>query len=311
MRLEKIDLNLFVIFEALYQEQSVTRVAAQLNLTQPAISNALNRLRNLFDDRLFIRSPTGMQPTPVADNIIAEVRQALNLLGRSVTSNVQFDPKISEKVFNLGMNDLAEALILPELREIMRKDAPHITLQSYYVDRSTGAEDLKSGVIDLLLDNASVSVKEFSQHFLGELPYVVAMRKDHPLATNKISLDAYIKHDHLHVSSRRKGRGQMDIALHQLGYRRDIKMRIQSYLVAENIVKQTDLLWTAPLELIKSTDLHWVPTPFPVETLSWYIFWHKNSDLDPASIWIREKIINISKNLEHLSTSNPKYSLDS
>lgn len=300
VRLEKIDLNLFIVFDALYQEQSVTRVAALLNLTQPAVSNALSRLRAMFDDPLFVRSPNGMLPTPVADNMIADVREALNLLGRSVSANAQFDPAVSEKVFSLGMNDLAESLVLPALRRDIQREAPHITVQSYYVDRSRATDELKSGVIDLLLDNEAVMAKEFTHRFLGKLPYVVAMRPDHPLASSPLDLQSYLAHDHLHVSSRRKGRGQMDIALHTLGHRRNIKMRVQSYLVAEQIISQTDLLWTAPQEFLKSTQLHIVEPPFSLEPLTWNLFWHKQADLDPASIWMRQKIIQIADTLQYL-----------
>lgn len=297
MRMEKVDLNLFVVFDALYQEQSVTRVAANLNLTQPAVSNALSRLRKLFDDPLFVRSPEGMLPTPVADNVVSDIRKALSLLGRSVTVNARFEPIHSEKVFRLGMNDLAESLLLPHLRLAVQKAAPNITIQSYYVDRATATEDLKAGSLDLLLDTPAVNAKEFGHQALGELQYVVAMRQEHPLAQQLLSLPAYLDNDHLHVSSRRKGRGQMDIALHGLGKRRRIKMRVQSYLVASQITKETDLLWTAPKVLADKTDLYLSPLPFKTEPLSWNLYWHKNAELDPASQWIRQIMAEVTRDV--------------
>ena len=99
MRLDRVDLNLFVVFDALYRERSVTRVATHLNLTQPAVSNALSRLRQTFEDPLFVRSPDGMAPTPVADSVVADVKEALALLSRSVAVNAHFDPVRAEKVF--------------------------------------------------------------------------------------------------------------------------------------------------------------------------------------------------------------------
>ncbi|MCV6614006.1 MAG: LysR family transcriptional regulator, partial [Cellvibrionaceae bacterium] len=152
MRLGKIDLNLFVLLDAIYRERSVTKVAMQLSLTQPAVSNALSRLRQTFDDPLFIRTPEGMVPTPVAESVIQDVRKALNLLGRSVDISAKFEPQQSDKVFNLGMNDLAESLLLPKLRERLKSEAPNIAITSYYVERRTATEELKAGIIDLLVD---------------------------------------------------------------------------------------------------------------------------------------------------------------
>ena len=287
MRLEKVDLNLFVVFDAIYRERSVTKVAVLLNLTQPAVSNALSRLRQSFDDPLFIRSPAGMAPTPVADSVIVDVRQALALLGRSVGANARFDAGSSEKVFRLGMNDLAESLLLPRLHAAIKLKAPKVSLTSYYVAREAATEELKAGVIDLLLDAPSVNAKALSHKHLGELPYVVAMRKTHPLAAGRLQVEDYLDGDHIHVSSRRKGRGQMDIALHALGYQRRVTMRIQNYLVAARITAQTDVLWTMPRVLADTLDLHIQALPFEVDPLRWSLYWSKNADSDPANQWMR------------------------
>ena len=112
MRLDRVDLNLFVMFDVIYTERNLTRAAEVLSITQPAVSNALNRLRDVFDDELFVRNPRGMEPTPVADNIIVQVREALTLLNFSLNEGAIFDPLRTEKTFHLSMNDLAEFLLL-------------------------------------------------------------------------------------------------------------------------------------------------------------------------------------------------------
>jgi len=290
MRLEKIDLNLFVVFDAIYRERSVTKVAVLLNLTQPAVSNALSRLRQTFDDPLFVRTPEGMAPTPVADSVVGDVREALALLGRSVGVNARFEPATSEKVFRLGMQDLAESLLLPRLHAAVKKVAPKVSITSYYVAREAATEELKAGVIDLLLDAALVNAKELGQAALAELPYVVAMRAGHPLAGKALTVEDYLAAEHLHVSSRRKGRGQMDVALHKLGYRRRVTMRVQSYMVGARIAEQTDLLWTVPRVLAETLPLQIAELPFSVEPLAWNLYWHKNADSDPANTWMREML---------------------
>lgn len=290
MRLENIDLNLFKVFDALYRERSVTKAAIVLNLTQPAISNILNRLRKTFDDPLFVRSPEGMAPTPVADSMVGDIREALTLLRRSVGVNARFSPQTSEKIFHLGMNDLAEALLLPGLRQLIKASAPKISITSYYVTRETAVEDLKAGTLDLLVDAPYLNSRDLNHQFLASLPYVVAMRPDHPLRERQLSVEDYLAAEHLHVSSRRRGSGQMDVALHKLGYRRRVMMRIQNYLVAARITAETDLLWTTPGVLVDSLPLSVRALPFAVEPMEWNLYWHRNADSDPATVWMREII---------------------
>ena len=293
MRLDKVDLNLFVVFDAIYRERSVSKVAALLNLTQPAVSNALSRLRQTFDDQLFVRTPEGMTPTPVSEVVIADVRKALVLLGQSVGANARFNPATSEKIFHLGMNDLGQALILPVLQQRLIDVAPHVSVSSYYVDRLQATEELKSGALDLLIDSPAVNAKDFKQRPLATLPYVVAMCPDHPLVQTSVSLNDYLAAEHIHVSSRRRGRGQMDVALHALGYQRQIMMRVQNYLVAANITEKTEMLWTVPKVLVGGTGLKQAPLPFDVEPLLLNIYWYKNAGDDPANKWMRELISEI------------------
>jgi len=287
VRLDKIDLNLFVIFDAIYRERNVTNVATQLHLTQPAVSNALSRLRQTFDDPLFVRTPQGMMPTPVADSVVRDIRKALGLLGKSVGGNAKFLPEVSEKVFKLGMNDLAEALLLPTLHLRIKEFAPNISITNYYVTRDTATEELKSGTIDVLLDAPAVNAKSLQHMPLATLPYVIAMRPEHPLAQGDFSLDDYLAAEHIHVSSRRKGRGHVDIDLHSLGHKRNIVMRVQHYLVAARIVGNSDLLWTVPEALVKSLPLISRPSPFLIEPLLWKLYWVESAENDPSSLWIR------------------------
>src|SRR5210317_682475 len=109
MSLSKTDLNLFLVFDAVYEERNLTRAAHLLHITQPAVSNALKRLRLAFNDPLFVRTPRGVAPTPVADNIAGQVKEALNLLSISLNESAKFLPRVSDKVFALGVHDIDEA----------------------------------------------------------------------------------------------------------------------------------------------------------------------------------------------------------
>lgn len=289
MRLEKVDLNLFIVFDAIYRERSVTKVSQLLNLTQPAVSNALSRLRQTFNDQLFTRSPNGMMPTAVADNVIGDVRTALELLGGSIGTNARFDPAITQKTFKLGMNDLSEYLLLPTLMQQLSKQAPNAFITSYYLDRKKATDDLKSGALDLMVDAASYHVDTLCQQSLGKLEYVVAMWSNHPLANlgRAMTLEQYLSSAHLHVSSRRDGKGQMDIALQALGHVRNITMRVQNYQVAASVIEQNDLLMTVPAIFAQTKQLHCCALPFEVEPLPLNLYWHKSAAQDPANMWMR------------------------
>ncbi|MBY6062706.1 LysR family transcriptional regulator [Pseudidiomarina sediminum] len=297
MRLDRVDLNLFIVFEAIYREQSISKVAALLNLTQPAISNALARLRRTFNDPLFVRSPQGMLPTAVADNIIGDVRQALTLLQQSVGTTGDFQPQLSKKTFKLGMNDLTEYLTLTELMKTLQTEAPNALLTCYYIDRKKATEDLKSGALDILVDAASYNVEELHQSSLGKLNYVVAYGDHHPLNNQSLSLEDYLTQEHIHVSSRRGGKGQMDIALQALGHLRHIKMRVQNYQVAAKVVQQTQLLLTVPRLFAQAKGLSYCELPFTVEPMPINLYWHRSTTDDPANLWMREKIRNILSSL--------------
>lgn len=290
MHFDKVDLNLFVIFDAIYREQSVTRVAQQLNLTQPAVSNSLARLRRGFDDQLFIRTPQGMQPTPVADSVIGDVRRALGLLRDSMGVNARFEPSTSEKVFRLGMNDLSQLLVLPGVIDVIKKQAPSAGISCFYLDRQQAVEDLKSGALELLLDVPEVNARDLGHQQLAKLPYVVAMRPGHRLARKKLDLDAYLGEEHVNVSSRRRGRGHTDVALHALGKQRRTVARVQHYTVAAGITAESELLWTVPRVMAARTDLMVKELPFSVEPLELNLYWARNATVDPANLWLRQLV---------------------
>lgn len=305
MRLEKIDLNLFVVFDAVYRERNVTRVAQRLHLTQPAVSNALGRLRQTFDDPLFVRTPDGMQPTPLADSVVADVRKALGLLRDSVVVNARFEAAASTRTYRLGMNELAQMLLLPRLQALMSREAPGAGLQCYYVDRATAVNDLKSGDLDLVLEVPQAGGRELSRQTLGELPYVVAMRPEHPLANATLTLDDYLAARHLLVSGRRRGRGQPDVALQALGLQREIAVRVQGYTVAAAITAADDLLWTVPAALALHTRLHVTALPFECQPLRFALYWTREADQDPASRWIRERVAQaFAAGLSHVAASS-------
>lgn len=293
MRLNKVDLNLFVVFDAIYMQGNLTRAAEVLCITQPAVSNALARLRLIYDDALFVRTGKGMVPTPLAENIVVGIQSALQLMATSLQEGQVFDPFQSEKTFRLSMNDMAEAMIMPKLLCLLQELAPKAGIECCYVPREEIERELAAGSLDIALDAPFVSVGQMQTQALLKQRYACAVRRDHPKIGDTISLDEYLALDHLQVSSRRKGRGYEDIGLNRLGRQRKIKMRVQHYQVAPLLVAKTDMALTVPISMAQSYDLKILELPYSLPALDWNIYWHKSADQDQANLWLRELILGL------------------
>jgi len=295
MRLDKIDLNLFKAFDTIYSERSLTRAGEILHVTQPAMSNTLRRLRETFNDQLFVRTTDGMLPTPVADNMIGRVREALQLLGSSLAEHDRFEPASSDKTFSICMGDHAEALFLPNILKQIEKLAPNIKLRSFAMPRQELPLELANNNIDLAIEPPLLSDPQLLSTPILNDTYICVLRKGHPKANKPLDIDSYLKMSHLHLSSRRRGIGQVDLALKGLGKARKISMRAQHYLVAPLIIAETDLALSIPASLANRLGLSGVPLPFEVPPLQLHLFWHKSADNDPANQWARELCTNTAK----------------
>jgi len=294
MRLNRTDLNLFVVFETIYRERNLTRAAEILCLSQPAVSNALSRLRRNFNDPLFIRTGKEMAPTPVAENIIGRVRHALELMSSSLNEGGLFQPDSADKTFRINMSDLIAAMILPPLEEIISRKAPGVMLESYHIPRQELMRDMAAGAVDLAVDAPLLNDPQLCHTPLLRERYVCMVRRDHPLVGRELTLADYLRLKHIHVSSRRSGQGHVEIALNAIGERRHIQLRLQHYMVAPLIVLQSDMVLTAPLGLVRQYDARIMELPFALPDLELHLYWHKSRGQDQANQWLREKIIEIS-----------------
>jgi len=293
MRLPRVDLNLFVVFEAVYAERNLTRAARVLHVTQPAVSNALKRLRQVFNDELFVRTPHGVTPTPAADNISGAVREALHLLNVSLTEGDRFIPESSEKIFALSVHDYDEALLIPRLMERLASLAPRVSIECYSVPRKELESELAAGSLDFALDVPLFSAPQLCRQRLTTERYVCMVRPGHPSIGSKLTLEQYLELEHIHISGRRKGVGHVDMALDRLGRQRNIKVRMQNYMAGPQLVASTDLALTIPRNLAMMYHMKTLEMPFNVEPLDQYLYWHKSADQDQGNLWLREILIQL------------------
>lgn len=294
MNLNKVDLNLFIVFDAIYTEANLTRAGQIVGITQPAVSNALARLRETFNDPLFVRTAQGMVPTPMAQNIIGPVRNALQLLRVSVQESRTFNPLQANKTYRISMTDLSEAVILPLLFQRLRRLAPQVQVESFLAKRRETTKELAAGRLDFAVDAPLNTDPQVRHVKLMDDRYVCAMRRGHPLAKERISLDEYLSLSHIHISSRRNGLGYVDLALGKMGIQRKVALRSQHYMMASTVLQSTDMAMTVPERFARRHDLHFVDLPVnDVPALETHLYWHESTDQDPANCWMREQIIEI------------------
>lgn len=304
MNLNKVDLNLFVVFDAIYTEANLTRAGQIIGITQPAVSNALARLRESFNDPLFVRTAQGMVPTPMAQNIINPVRSALALLRVSVQESRTFNPLQANKTFRISMTDLTEAVVLPPLFQRLRKQAPSVVVESLLSHRRETTSDLGAGRLDFAIDAPLNTDPQVRHVKLMEDRYVCAMRPAHPLAGQpSISLDEYLGLTHIHISTRRNGLGQVDLALGKMGLQRKITLRSQHYLMASNVLQHTDMVMTVPERFARRHALHFVALPLnELPNVETHLYWHESTEQDPANRWMRELLIELCEQQVALET---------
>lgn len=298
--ISRVDLNLFVVFDVIYREGNLTRASEALNLSQPAVSHALARLRDRFDDPLFERSGKKMLPTPLAKAIVERVREGLGNLESTLVDGLIFDPTTAERTFTIAMRDVLEAKALPEIAMKLKQVAPKIRFRSVQLARRDIENALVRGSIDFAADVLIPVSKQLHHKLLGSEELSVMMSKDHPLAKTpeKLDLEAYLAAEHVQVSSRPNGPGIEDVALSRLGETRDIAMRCQHYYAAAKVVAQSDWLLTLPTtyatalsdDSAPGTSNVIAPLPFQTEPLEVHLYWHTKAEQDPALIWCKQQI---------------------
>lgn len=292
----KIDLNLFVVFDAIYCEGNITKAASVLNLSQPAVSHSLGKLRSHFDDPLFIRQGNEMRPTPVAKNVIADVREALHQLQVCLAQSRQFEPLVSRKNFKLSIHGSFEAYYLPSLMNVLSVESPHINFSSHRrVRRSDLENKLASGDIDLAIDTLLPVSDNVLHTSLEQDKQVVIARKNHPNIDKALDMKTYLDLEHVLVSSRSSGPGLEDFELSRLGFHRKIGLRCQHFLTGCHIVLSSDKLMTLPKSAAnmysKMLDIAIYPMPVELPFFDMHLYWHANVDKDPANKWLRNKVI--------------------
>jgi DNA-binding transcriptional LysR family regulator len=308
MHIARLDLNLLVVFDTIYAEASITRASRRLNLSQPAISHALGRLRQMVEDPLFIRHGRLMTPTPLARRMIEPVRQSLQTIEATLTKGHRFAPGSAVKHFTIGMRDALEAAVLGGLMRAIAKSAPRITISSVRTERRDLERELSAGVIDAAIDVLLPLPEEIRRKRLGTEWLTVVARRRHPKVGAKLTLDTYLSLEHISVSSRRRGLSAEDFELGRQNLRRRVRLRCQSYFAACRVVGETDLVLTMPQRHARILNARFgnrlVSFPLKVPAFDIYLYWHANAEGDPANAWLRQQLTGAFANIVGMTSAS-------
>ena len=293
--LSRVDLNLLVVLAAIADEGGVSRAAGKLNLTQPAVSHALARLRQAMGDPLFVRHGRTLAPTAMTKRLIEPLRRALQTLEALIDKDAGFDPARTEATFTVAMRDAFEVLLLPSLMRRLGREAPRVDLRSVQVRRRAVEAGLADGTLDAVFDVALPLSERVHRQRVGSDRFVVVARKGHPRIRPGFTLATYLQQQHIMVTSRRRGPAAEDIELGQQSLHRHVRLRCRNYLAAFRVVGQTDLVLTMPERytalLGGNATLRALRMPVKVPALDLYLYWHARVHDDPANRWLRGQLL--------------------
>jgi len=298
MNIAALDLNLLVVLEALLVEKNVTRAARRIGLSQPATSHALGRLRELFADPLFLRTPRGIRPTARAEELLPLVSDALVAVRRTFESPSQFVPEASDRTFNVLMADQGSFLILPGLLDALGREAPRASIAVRPLALRDVEPPLADGTLDLAIGPFTDGRPSLHRQALIHERFVCVARKGSPAARGKLDLERYCRLSHVLVTPSGQPGSFVDTRLAELGRRRHVALYVPQFLVAPHVVAHTDLVWTAPERIARAyaTTLPLTIRAVPLALDGFLVsqVWHERMARDPAHQWLRGLVARVA-----------------
>jgi len=309
MNIGRVDLNLLVYLDVLLRERNVTRAADQLGLSQPAMSNGLRRLRDLFDDPLLVRTSEGMTPTERAEELRPVVRSLLATVDKAVQPRTDFDAKSARRVFRIMASDYAESTLMPRILLKLRESAPGITLD-IMTPSDVSFQDVEQGKVDMAINRFDALPQSFHQKVIWQDGFSCLIGAQSPLLRD-FTLESYLQAQHVWVSKTGMGvgvgvnpddvqrLGWVDEALNRQGKKRRITMFTRHYQAAMLLAEQTDLIVTLPSKaaVLQRNNPRVVvkPPPFEIPPIDLKMAWSPLLHNDPAHRWMRQLTVDAGK----------------
>ncbi|MFZ6725113.1 LysR family transcriptional regulator [Undibacterium sp. MH2W] len=289
-----IDLNLLVIFQRVFQERQISAVARQLGLSQPAVSNALARLRRTVGDELFVRTATGMQPTPRAEQLADSVTIALREITQALNPQEDFEAGVSQRQFTVAMTDVGEVYFMPLLAAKLHTCAPSLRLRTVRASSVDLKTEMESGHVDLAIGAFDDLSEAWYQRRLFQQNYVCMFRQDHPLAGKPLDIKEFLAAQHLIVASQEQPYININQTLEKAGIIAAAHFSVPHFVAVPYIVSTSDLLVTVPQKLAERAaapfGLVYTTPPLRLPSLQTNVFWHRRYHQDAGNLWLRNFI---------------------
>lgn len=290
------DLNLLVIFDAIMIEGSITRAAHRMNITQPAVSNAVNRMREIWKDDLFLKDGRKITPTPFAQNLWAQVKEPLEKIDEAINPK-GFEPLTSHRTFRIASTDLMVDLAWADLRLRLEKEAPNVSIHTVPYTIANGETVLNRASVDILIGAVDLMPPMATSEFLIDLEYVCVMKPGHRLEKGDLTLSQFVASDHLLVSLSGDVIGYTDMVLAKHGVKRRVAMTVNNFSSATKVLERSNLVCVLPSvavrPLVDSGALVSRPLPVSVPGPKLSMYWHKRSDREPGNTWLRGLLKNV------------------
>ena len=287
LNLRDVDLNLLVVFQEILREKRISVAADRLGLSQPAVSNALARLRQTFDDELFVRTPRGMMPTALAEQLAEPVATALDTL--------HFEAASSTRTFTIAMSDVGEVYFMPVLAQLCAEQAPGVRIDTLRAGGFDMKAEMEAGAIDMAIGAFDdLSGESVFQRRLFQQDYVTMFRRGHPLGAGELTLERFRTTSHLVVASSASPYNAIGPLLDKAGITQSARFSVPHFVAVPYIVSTTDLVVTVPRKLAERAappfGLEFVTPPLKLPALQTNVFWHRRFHQDAGNQWLRNLV---------------------
>jgi DNA-binding transcriptional LysR family regulator len=297
--IERLDLDLLVTLDMLLAERNVTRAARRLNLSQPALSARLTRLRDIFEDPLLLPAQRGMLPTKRALELQAPLHEALEGVRRVVAESARFEPSSAATAIAIAASDYNQYSILMPLVAVLRTEAPGIRIAWRTIDASVLTAQMERGEVDLALMTPETAPEPLRMRKLYRERYVAIARAGHPIVQGSLDLDAFCALDHVVVSPQGGGfSGPTDTALEAIGRSRRVVLSAPGFLIVPEIIARSDMIALVPHRIVgdRSVQLQILEPPLTVQGFEIAMVWHDRTTTHPLQRWLRERIAALAEN---------------
>ncbi|AUG51790.1 LysR family transcriptional regulator [Thalassospira marina] len=304
MDIKQLDLNLLVTLDTLLAERNVTRAAQRLNISQPALSARLTRLRDLLNDPLLLPSQRGMIPTERALELQAPLHDAIEAVRRVIAETSPFNPAEIRATIAIAASDYVQYSVLLPLLHAMHDEAPGIRLSWRTIDTAHLEDEMVRGDIHLAMTTPETAPKALHMRHLYHEDYVAIARPNHPAIHGKLDLATFCMLDHVMVSPEGGGfEGPADAALKGLGKTRRVYLSAPGFLIVPDIIAQSDMIALVPKRVAQNREgrLQILPPPLPVPGFDMALVWHDRTTTHPMHRWLRERIYQLLRD----PTQNP------